>query len=329
MKHAMAWFGLLLAGCASSNVVVVYSRHGAEMLGDYEALFEAEYPEVDVQMVDMGSKEVYSRIRAESNRPQCDVWWGAPSTMFMQAADEGLLAPYTPTWAGALAPEYKDPEARWHATFRSPLAILFNDRHYTEADMPRTWDNLLDEAWKGKISLRRPLESGTMRTFIGAMIQRAGSEDAGLAWLGRFHESTGEYLGNPSLLFDHIKKNPDVISVWLMPDIVMQAVRNGNPFDYYLPPDTPVVTDAIALVAGAPHPEWAQKFFEFVTTESALVHQASEYAKLPARNDIDPAKLPPKLVAHAIQAMPIDWKKFAAQEPAWCERWKTEIFERP
>lgn len=329
MKHALWMLLLLFAGCSTSNVIVVYSPHGAEMLGDYEALFEAQYPEVDVQMVDMGSKEVYSRIQAEKGRPQCDVWWGAPSTMFMQAAEEGLLAPYAPTWADAVDPEFKDSEGRWYATFRSPLAILFNDREYTADNMPRTWDNLLDPNWQEKISLRRPLESGTMRTFLCAMIARAKSEEEGVDWLRRLHEATDEYLGNPALLFDHIKKNPDHISVWLMPDIVMQAVRNGFPFDYYIPPDTPVLTDGIALVAGAPHPEWARKFYEFVTTDTALIHQADEYAKLPARSDIDPAKLPPKLVAQEVKAMKIDWKAFAGKEQAWCERWKTEVFETP
>ncbi|MCF6285521.1 MAG: extracellular solute-binding protein [Candidatus Hydrogenedentes bacterium] len=331
MKHLL-WIlsvGLFLAGCSSSDVVVVYSPHGAEMLGDYETLFEAAHPDVDVQVLDMGSKDVYSRVRAEKNRPQCDVWWGAPSTMFMQAADEGLLAPYEPAWCTAVNPQFRDPEFRWHATFRSPLAILYNDRQYQAEDMPQTWDALLDDAWKGKISLRKPLESGTMRTFIGAMIDRAESDDAGIAWLNRFHQSTGNYLGNPALLFDHIKKNPENISVWLMPDIVMQAVRNGFPFGYHIPKGTPVLTDGIAIVAGAPHREWAEKFYDFVTTEEALVHQASAYAKLPARTDIDPAKLPPKLVAQKIEPANIDWPAFAAKEKDWCNRWKTEVYEAP
>ena len=330
MKHCL-WICslLLLAGCSSSNVLVVYSPHGDEMLGDYEALFEKAYPEIDVQMLDMGSKDVYSRIKAEQNRPQCDVWWGAPSTMFMQAADEDLLASYEPEWSGAVADQFKDADGRWHAMYRSPLAILFNDRHYTAEDMPQSWDAMLDEAWKGKISLRKPLESGTMRTFISAMITRAESDDGGIAWLQQLHASTGEYLGNPALLFDHIKKNPENISVWLMPDIVMQAVRNGFPFDYYVPPQTPVLTDGIAIVKGAPHREWAEKFYDFVSTKEALIHQAEAYAKLPARSDIDPAALPPKLVGQDITPMAIDWQEFAQKEPGWCDRWKSEVFEAP
>jgi len=329
MKHSIWFIALLIAGCSSPHVVVVYSPHGAEMLGDYEALFEKAHPEVDIQMLDMGAKDVYTRVRSERARPQCDVWWGAPSTMFMQAADEGLLAPYTTAWADKLAPEFKDSESRWHATYRSPIAILFNDRHYKAEDVPQTWDDLLDPKWKGKISLRSPLESGTMRTFISAMVDRAETDDAGIEWLKKLHQNTGEYLGNPAMLFDHIKKNPEHISVWLMPDIVMQAVRNGFPFGYHIPADTPVLTDGIAIVKGAPHDEWAKKFYEFVTTQEALLQQATEYAKLPARSDIDSSKLPPKLVAQPVQPMAIDWAEFAAKEKEWCDRWKAQVFDAP
>ena len=49
---------------------------------------EEAHPGVDVRWLDMGSKEVLSRVRAERSRPAADVWWGAPSTMFAQAAQE-------------------------------------------------------------------------------------------------------------------------------------------------------------------------------------------------------------------------------------------------
>lgn len=323
----MLLLGLLMLslGCSSRSVVVVYSPHGQEMLGDYEKLFEAAHPEVDVQWLDMGAQEVYSRIRAESARPAADVWWGAPSVLFEQAAKEGLLAAYRPAWAEAIAADQKDPEDRWFATFLSPLAILFNTQGLSAAEAPQTWDALLEPAWQGRISLRKPLASGTMRTFIAAMIARAPSEDEGIAWLKRLHASTGSYPESPNLLFDHLKKNPDKISVWLMPDVILQRDRNGFPFGYVVPPDTPVLTDAIAIVKDAPHPELARQFYDFVTTQEALIHQAEAYAKLPARNDIPREKLPTALTAQPIVPMALDWARVAANEAAWCDRWDKEV----
>ncbi|MBI1319077.1 MAG: extracellular solute-binding protein [Candidatus Hydrogenedens sp.] len=319
----------LAAGCSSGGpaaVVVVYSPHGSDVLRDYEARFEAAYPECDVQWLDMGAKDVYNRVRASQSRPACDVWWGAPSTLFDQAAKEDLLAVYAPEWANALAPSYKDAEHRWHATFVSPLAILYNDRQYKEDEVPQTWDALLDDAWKGKIALRKPLPSGTMRTFICAMIERAESEDAGFEWLAKLHAATAEYPENPNLLYDHIKRNPERISVWIQPDIVMQHDLNGFPFGYHIPPQTPVLTDGIALINGAPHADWGKKFIDFVTRPDELVHQAEAYAKMPARSDIPKDQLPEWMRNVDIDAMDIDWARFAENETAWCARWEQEVY---
>ncbi len=102
----------LLAACGGGGdggqVVTVYSPHGREMLEAFEKQFEAAHPGVDMQWVDMGSQEVYDRIRSERANPQADVWWGAPAPLFQQAAVDSLLEIFVPTWAGALPAEAKD-----------------------------------------------------------------------------------------------------------------------------------------------------------------------------------------------------------------------------
>ncbi len=324
---SMWWTGLLLllAACSQKESVVVYSPHGPEMLKEFERRFEEAYPEVDVKAFDLGSQDVYNRISAERQRPQADVWWGGPSSMFMQAAEEGLLEAYRPEWAEAIPDEYKDGEDRWYGVFRSPLAILFNTRHYRRDQVPQTWDDLLKPEWKGKIALRRPLPSGTMRTFIGAMILRAPDEDAGFDWLKRFDASVDSYTENPQLLFDHIKRNPERISVWLMPDVVLQRQINGYPFDYHVPPQSPVITEGIALVKGSPNAEWGRKFYEFVNTPEMLAFQAEQYAKMPARTDLDPSTLPQWMVEQELEPMGIDWDAFAEKESDWMARWEREV----
>ncbi len=318
---------LALAGCSPpKDMLLVYSPHGPDVLGDYEAKFEAAYPGVDVQCLDMGSQEVYERIKGERNNPQADIWWGAPSSMFIQAAADGLLAPYQPSWADRVDAAYRDGEHRWYGTYLSPLAIVFNSRGRSKDTVPQTWDDLLQPEWHNMITLREPLPSGTMRTFLCAMMLRAPSEDEGLAWLKRLDEATEAYLGNPQLLYDHLKRNENLISVWLLADIALQRDRNGYPLDTVVPPDTPVITEGIAIVAGAPHREWAERFYEFVTTPEALAQQAHAYAKVPARNDVDPASLPQWMTEQTIDAMDIDWREFAAQEKPRIDRWKAEVY---
>lgn len=319
---------LCVNGCSSREVVVVYSPHGPEMLKDAEAEFEKANPNVDVQWLDMGSQDVYNRISAERNRPAADVWWGGSSTMFTKAADDGLLEPYRPAWTDAVPAEFKDPKDRWYGTYRSPLAIMFNTRRYTRETVPHTWDELLNPEWKGKLTLRKPPASGSMRVFLGAMILRAPDETAGFDWLRRLHEATESYPESPQFLFDHLRKDEALLSVWLMADVALQRERNGYPFDCVVPEGTPVLTEGIALVAHAPHPDWAKRFYEFVTSREALPRHAAAYAKIPVRNDIDPAALPGWMrdAVAQLKPMAIDWAAFSGKEQAWCDRWEKEVY---
>ena len=103
---------LALAACSGDGrtVLTIYSPHGKDLLEYYEKGFEAAHPTVDVQWVDMGSQEVLDRLRAEKANPQADLWFGAPSESFERAAKEGLLEPYTPTWADKVPAEAKERE---------------------------------------------------------------------------------------------------------------------------------------------------------------------------------------------------------------------------
>lgn len=318
---------LSFAACSSRDVVVVYSPHGPDVGKDYERMFEAAHPDIDLQWLDMGSQEVYNRISAERNRPGCDIWWGGPSTMFMQATKADLLGAYRPSWADAVGEGYKAPDDLWYGTYNTPLSIMFNTNKYTRDQVPQAWDDLLKPEWQGKITIRKPLPSGTMRTFIGAMILRAPNEDAGIEWLAGLHKATKSYRESPQLMFDHLKFNEELVTVWIMPDAVLQRERNGYPFDFQLLPETPVLTEAIAIVKDAPHRENAELFYEFVTSQESLAHQAKEYAKIPTRTDLDPATLPTWMVEQEVDAMTIDWALFAEKEQEWCRRWEKEVYD--
>ena len=83
----------------NSSRLLIYTPHGQDLLRDFVARYKQRYPDADVQFLDMGSREVLERVRAERNRPQADLWWGAAHTTFQTAADENLLAEFRPTWA--------------------------------------------------------------------------------------------------------------------------------------------------------------------------------------------------------------------------------------
>ena len=321
-----------LAGCSRSTrtPLVVYSPHGKDMLELFEKKFETIHPDVDVQWLDMGSQDVYDRVRTERANPQADVWWGAPSTIFMRAEKESLLASYKPSWEKNISGDFRSRADFWFGTFITPEVIVFNSRLLTNQSAPRDWDDLLDAKWKNKIILRYPLASGTLRVIFSAMIassvSKYGSADKGYEWLSKLDANTKAYTSDPTQMYLKLAREEATLSVWNMPDIVLQSKLNNYPFGYNFPTSgTVLLTDGIAIVRGAKHSELAKEFYEFVTSEESLLLQAEQFYRIPARNDIPRQKLPSWITSISFTQMHIDWDLISQHESEWMKRWDEEV----
>ncbi|MEM8559134.1 MAG: extracellular solute-binding protein [Bacteroidota bacterium] len=320
-------YALLQSSCARDGreALVVYSPHGKELLDAYEDAFEAAYPEVNVQWLFLGSQQVLDRVRTERVNPQASVWWGAPQPLFMRAADEGLLEAYEPSWSDVLPDAARDSSWRWIGTYLTPEVIAYNTETLDSTRVPTDWDALLDPATAVPLIIRTPLESGTMRTIFGAMIQRQPTTEEGFRWLARLDTVTRTYAADPTQLYLKLARGEAAMTLWNLPDIELQARDVGYPFRALIPDSgTPILVDAIAIPKGAPNLTRAQQFVEFVTTRSALIDQAHRFHRLPARQDIPLDSLPPWMRA-PVRPMDLDWTLLADSGQAWLERWDREI----
>jgi iron(III) transport system substrate-binding protein len=327
-----------LAACGGGDgrtVLTIYSPHGKELLEYYEQQFEQANPTIDVQWVDMGSQEVLDRLRAESANPQADLWFGAPAEMFERAARESLLAPYRPTWADAVPDEARDPQDRWYGTYLTPEVIAYNTEAVSAAEAPTDWDDVLDPKWKGKVLIRDPIASGSMRAIFGAQIARSiretGSPEAGYAWLRRLDANTKEYTLNPTILYQKLGRQEGVISLYNMPDIATLKQRFNIPVTYVIPKSgTPVLVDAIAVVRGSKQADAAQRYYEFVTTPHALIVAADKFLRIPARTDIPSDSLPGWIrdAREEITPMPLDRQLLAEHLDEWMKYWDANIRNR-
>ncbi|MGH7146260.1 MAG: extracellular solute-binding protein [Planctomycetota bacterium] len=345
---------LLLAGCGSSNTgggaagspaasgsaaapaahlrLVIYTSHGAEQIVPCIARFKKAHPEIDVvEPLDMGATELAERIRGEAANPQCDVWWGGPHYDFIDAASRGLLQPYRPTWAAHSPADRHDPHGFWYGQYLTPEVIMYNTRVIPNpADAPQDWDDLLLPQWKNKIVIRDPPASGTMKAIFAAMIWRAGgltdSPEKGFDWLRRLDANTAHYAADPDRMYQALNTPDTPVTVWNMADAYIQHTVNKYPFGFILPKSgTPVLVEGIAIPKGAPDPEAAKIFYEFITSKEEMIFQANKLNRIPARDDIPPDRLPKWMTDQPIKAFPIDWSKLAPKATEWMDIWDRTI----
>lgn len=324
---------ILLAACGNDGrtPLIVYSPHGPDLLRDFEARFEERHPDIDLQWLDMGSQEVLDRIRSERANPQADVWFGGPSQLFASAAADGLLAPATPGWAGAVTAD-SDSDGRYLALYYTPLVIAYNSEVVSADEAPRDWDEVLAPQWADRVLIRDPLASGTMRTIFGMIVERSlretGNTEQGFEWLRRLDAQTREYVLNPTLLYQKLARQEGIITLWDMPDIEMLRERTGYPIEYvYASSGTPMVIDAIALVEGSPNREGAMRFLEFIGGPEEVLFAAREHVRMPVRADIPADSLPPALrrAREEIVPEPMDWGLLQEQGSEWMRRWDEQV----
>ena len=318
-----AWAALaaaVLAGCSSGRTpLVIYSPHGRDLLTLVSRRFEQLHPGVQVQWLDMGSQEALDRVRSERANPQADVWFGGPSPIFARGARDSLLAP-----VDAGGPLYL-------SVYRTPAVIEYSNAALTPAQAPRDWDDLLAPAWKGKVVIRDPLASGTMRAFFEMVmmrsLERTGDTAAGWAWLRRLDAQTRQYVQNPALLHAMLERQEGLVSVWDLPDMLLLE-RDGHRLGYRFPTSgTPVIDDDIALVRGARHPALAREFIRWVRTPEMEIVAAREAFRLPARTDLPADSLPAWVrdVEASMVVEPMNWDSVEARGSQWMEYWDRNV----
>lgn len=326
---------LLALGCGDGREpLVLYSPHGRDLLELLESEYEAENPNIDIRWLDMGSQEVYDRIRSEAVNPQADVWFGGPDTIFSRGAEEGLLAAYRPGWAESVPATSRHPGDLYFGLYEAVPVLVYNSEAVVAEEAPRGWDDLLDDRWADKLVIRDPLASGTMRTVFGMILARSvaetGSVDRGFEWLLRLDRQTREYAVNPALLFEKLNRQEGLVSIWELTDMLFLQQR-GAPLAYVFPSDgTPVIDDSIGLVKGSRREEAARRFIDWVGSRESLLLAAREAFRLPARNDIPTSELPPwaQEARNQIIRSQIDWELIGTHGAEWMKRWDREVRSR-
>lgn len=320
-----------LSACDSGpkkKTVVVYSAHGTDILRQFEKAFEAAHPDVDVQNVYAGSQELAEKIRSERKNPQAAVWWGSDSTSMDAAASDGALVPYTPSYS---VPEtMRHPENLWTGCFVIPILLGYHPDRIAAADLPRRFADLADPKYEKKIVLREPAASGTLRTFIGAMLSKSiketGSDAAGFEYFKKLDKNVHHYEGTPELLFESLERGPASLSVWGLTDWIFQRTEKGY---HFLPAGlhepVPVIIDGIALVKGPGETAEARAYYEFVNSLDSLAILAKTHKRIPVRTDFDRANLVEEIRAIDFEPMKVDRALVNAKTAEWMRRFEADV----
>jgi iron(III) transport system substrate-binding protein len=275
------------AGAADKNVVI-YSANESTL----DALvFDAFTKEtgIEVQQVEAGSGVIMKRIASEKDRPQGDIVWGVSRSLLQTNA--AYFAPYRSVNHDAIPAEYRDPGDLWIGNNLHLLVILENTKLIPEGQGPKSWADLLDPKWRGKIAFTDPANSGSAYTNTTLLAQLWGGGDAGWDKVAKLYANM-KVLNKSSLVFQGVGNGEYALGVSLEYAGYLWA-SDGAPVKVVYPSDgTVVAMEGVAVIKGGPNLEPAKAFVDFINRKETREMIFKKTFRRPARQDVDLAKLP-------------------------------------
>lgn len=189
------------AGSSDSGEITVYTALEDDQIVEYLELFEAEYPDIEVNIVRDSTGIVTAKLLAEKANPQADVIWGLAASSLLVADQEGLLEPYAPAGLENVNPRFYDSQNPPHwvgiDAWMSAFCVNTVELEKNNLPMPESWDDLADPVYQGHIVMPNPASSGTGYLSVSAMLQMRG-EDEGWQYLDALHENIAQYMHSGS-----------------------------------------------------------------------------------------------------------------------------------
>jgi iron(III) transport system substrate-binding protein len=170
----------LIEAAKKEGQVIYYTSTDLPVAEKLAKAFEAKYSGIAVRVERTGAERVFQRIGQEysSNIHAVDVVNSSDAAHFIVWKRDGILAPYVPEdVAKFYPPEHKDVDGQF-ASFRVWLSIIaYNTSLVKPEEAPKSFADLLDPKWKGKIVKAHPGYSGTIMTATYQM-----QRDLGWSW---------------------------------------------------------------------------------------------------------------------------------------------------
>jgi iron(III) transport system substrate-binding protein len=227
-------------------------------------LFEAAYPGIKVDVNRTGSERILSRVMQElqAGIRNVDVIHTSDAGHFVLLKNKSLLTKYTPAGVERFPAGFKDKDGYYYGLRATVNIIAYNTKAVTAAEAPRTWKDLLDPRWKGKMVTAHPGYSGVIATHVLALVNQYGWD---------FFKQLAQ---NKLMLVQSAVDPAGVVASGERAVAVdggeytfYQTKKKGNPVELVYPKEgVPLVVSPTAIAAGAPHPNAAKLFTDFSFT---------------------------------------------------------------
>jgi iron(III) transport system substrate-binding protein len=224
-------------------------------------LFEAAYPGIKVDVHRTGSQRILQRVMQElgAGIKNADVVHTSDAGHFVLLKSKQLLARHTPPGVEKFPAGFKDADGYYYGLRATVNAIAYNTKTVSAAEAPKTWKDLLDGRWKGKLVTAHPGYSGVIATHVLALVNLHGWDY--FKQLAQNRVMIVQSAVDPAGV---VASGERAVAVNGGDYTFYQSKKKGNPIEIVYPKEgVPLVVSPTAITSFAPHPNAARLFTDF------------------------------------------------------------------
>lgn len=279
-----------------------------------------------INFVRLASGEALARLTAEKGNPQVDVLIGGPADTYEAGIKSDLFESYTPKDT-AVPAQYRSPKGYWSGYGIIPLVFMTNTNFLKSHNLkaPKSWDDLLDPAYKNGLQMADARTSGTATERIFALVKLYG-EDGAFAYQKKLHQNIQLYTKSGQGGAMPIAAGQAASGIFYLVD-ALDVQQQGYPVVISYPKEgTTYGIDCVGIIKGAKNPEAARKFIDWAaSTDFANLLMEKKINYVPVAEG---AKITdPVLDISKVKLLEAETEWKGSKRKEYVERWVKEVIQ--
>jgi len=252
----------LADGAKKEGSLTVYTSATTGDMGAVTAAFEKKYG-IKVNVWRAGSEAIVQRAvnEARGGRLEVDIFeTNGPELEALHR--EQLLQEVRSPYLADLMPQALRPHREWVGTRLNIFVAAYNTNLVRKEDLPKSWRDLLDPKWKGKLGI----EAYDHDWFSG-VIGELG--EPGLKLFREIVAANGISVRKGHTLLSNLVVSGEIPLALTVYHYRAEYLKNeGAPIDWFVFPPAIARPNGVALARRAPHPHAAVLFFDFMLSDA-------------------------------------------------------------
>ncbi|WP_442596914.1 extracellular solute-binding protein [Parapusillimonas sp. JC17] len=282
---AIGGAALLMGQAAIAAEAVVYTSNNVQTIDTAVDIAKKSAPSLSIQKVTSGTGALMKRIEAETGNPLGDVVWGAGfGTM---AAFKQNFQPYESPEAKGIDAAFIGPDNLWAGTNAHVMIIMVNDKQLKGLEAPKTWKDLFDPKWKGKLIVGDPATSGSTYDQMYGIHQLYGQDG--------FNKlvANADISKSSAQIYKSVANGEYAVGVTMEYAAYAYVAGGQKEIRIVYPEDGVFVApEAVAIIKNPKNgTEAAHKLYDILLSKEVQEAELTHNFRRPTRSDIDVAKL--------------------------------------